>query len=198
MNEDKLISLLRMTEQAESVQENELMALLSDKETRAYYETLVMLKQAFQVSAAAPSNNRFHSILRNHSWSRIVATTVIALFAMGSIVLATVYFWNVRSREIPTAVEEQRSTMDKGLFVDKKSLPADKSKKTYDNEPLEVILSDIANYYGLDVKYSSQQTSSLRMHFVWNPADNINTVIEIFNHFDHIEIYREGNTLYVK
>ena len=65
MNEDKLISLLRMTEQAESVQENELMALLSDKETRAYYETLVMLKQAFQVSAAAPPNNRFE-IIRGH------------------------------------------------------------------------------------------------------------------------------------
>ena len=197
MNEDKLIQLLRMTEQAEFVPDKELSALLNDKESRAYYETLVMLKQAFQVRTVSPSFHNLHSNLRNRTWSRYVATIFIVLFAMGSIVFAAVYFWKGEAREEPTAVEVQKTTMDEEQILDENRHSADTSKKTYENETLEVILSDIAHYYGMDVKYLSPQTPSLRMHFVWNPADDINTVISIFNHFDHIEISREGNILYV-
>ena len=90
MNENNLLLLLRMTEQAESWQEKELKSLLSDKEIRAYYETMVMLKQAFQVKTDTSSVCSLHVPSQNRMWSRYVATIVIALFAVASIVFAAV------------------------------------------------------------------------------------------------------------
>lgn len=197
MNEDKLILLLKMTEQTESLSDKELAVLFSDKEIRGYYETMVLLKQTFQVSAESSSHYSLQSSLRNSRWSRYVATVAIVLLAMGSIILAAVYYWNDGGGEVPLNVETQQTHSVKGQELEKDSLPKDTSKKTYENETLEVILSDIVQFYGLDVKYSNDHTSSLRMHFVWNTSDDIDAVIDIFNHFDHIGIHREGKTLYV-
>lgn len=197
MNENNLLLLLKMTEQAESWQEKELKSLLSDKETRAYYETMVMLKQAFQVKTDTSSVCSLHVPSQNRMWSRYAATILIALFAMASIVFAAVLLWNGKSSEASSAVEWKKTTMEKAKETNEVGPTAEISKKTYVNEPLEVVLSDIARYYGLDVIYSNPHTPILRLHFVWNPNDDIDTVIGFFNHFDNIEINREKNTLYV-
>ena len=197
MNENTLLLLLRMTEQAESWQEKELNSLLSDKETRAYYETMVMLKQAFQMKTDASSVYSLHVPSQNRMWSRYVATIVIALFSVASIVFAAVLLWNGKSSEASSTVEREKTTMEKAKETNEVGPIAEISKKTYVNEPLEVVLSDIARYYGLEVIYSNPHTPTLRLHFVWNPNDDIDTVIGFFNHFDNIEIHREKNNLYV-
>ena len=197
MNENNLLLLLRMTEQAETMQENEFKTLLSDKDTRAYYETMVMLKQAFQVKTDAASVYSLHAPSHNRMWSRYVATVIITLFAMVSIVFAAVLFWNGKSGETSSTVEWKKTTTEKAKEIKEIGPTAKISKKTYVNEPLEVVLSDIARYYGMDVIYSNPHTPTLRLHFVWNPNDDIDTVIGFFNHFDNIEINREKNTLYV-
>lgn len=197
MNENNLLLLLRMTEQAESWQEKELKSLLSDKEIRAYYETMVMLKQAFQVKTDTSSVCSLHVPSQNRMWSRYVATIVIALFAVASIVFAAVLLWNGKSSEASSTVEWEKTTMEKAKEKNEVGSIAEISKKTYVNEPLEVVLSDIALYYGMEVIYSNPHTQTLRLHFVWNPNDDIDTVIGFFNHFDNIEINREKNTLYV-
>ena len=88
--------------------------------------------------------------------------------------------------------------MEKAQVFEENSAPVPMSKITYENETLGVILSDIAQYYGLDIDYANKDIPKLRLHFIWNPADDINTVIALFNHFDHIEINRQGKMLYVK
>lgn len=186
-----------MTEQTDTMSDQQLTTFLNDKEARAYYETMVWLKQAFQTKTDTLSYP-LHEYMHRPSWSRYAATIVIAMLALASCVVAAVYFWNGKSNDTSTSVEMSEPVIEKAQDVEENAISDQISKKTYENETLGVILSDIAQYYGLDVRYSSQDTPSLRLHFIWNPTDDIDTVIELFNHFDHIEINRQGKTLFVK
>ena len=198
MDEDKFMALIGMTERSQSIPETELAAFFSDKETRAYYETMVMLKQSYQVRGADSHIQRLCTIQRNRKWPRYVATIVVALLSMVTIILAAVYWGNYVSKETPLEAEPQQSVIETDDSLGKNEATAAKTKKTYENERLELILSDIASYYDMEVKYSTRETPSLRLHFIWNPTNDIDTVIDIFNHFNHIKIQREGNILYVK
>ena len=197
MNHDKLIQLLRMTEDTDTVSDQQLTAFLNDKEARAYYETMVWLKQAFQTNTETPSLTR-QEYNRRPSWMRYAATIVIALLAVASFVVAAVFLWNGNSHNNSPAVEASEPVIEKGHVVDESTASVHISKKTYENETLGAILSEIAQYYGMDVNYANEDTPSLRLHFIWNPTDDIDTVIDLFNHFNHIEINRQGNTLFIK
>ena len=197
MNEDKLILLLRMTEHTDTVSDQQLSALLNDREIRAYYETMVWLKQAFQTKTETPSLIRQEQN-RRPSWARYAATVVITLLAVASLVVAAVCLSNGKSKDFSPAVETSESVVEKAQVFDGNTAPAIMAKKTYENETLRAILSDLAQYYGMEVSYATQDTPSLRLHFIWNPTDDIDTVIDLFNHFDHIEINRQGKTLFVK
>lgn len=197
MNENQLTHLLRMIDEAETIPDMDLKALLNDKENRAYYETMVMIKQAFHAEPSSSPKNYRLTMHRYRRWPRFVYTVAVALFALVSIVFATVHFWNTGERVAPS-VDEESTVVDQKLTSEGEKTFASIPKKIYDDETLEVILSDMASFYGLEVKYSDRSKSALRLHFVWNPADDIDTVIEIFNHFVKIKISHDGNVLYVK
>lgn len=197
MSDDKIIHLLRMTEHTDTMSEQQLTAFLNDKEARAYYETMVWLKQAFQTNTETPSLIR-QERNRRPSWMRYAAIIVIALLAVASFVVAAVFLWNGNSHQTSPAVEASEPVMEKVQTADESTASVKMSKKTYENETLGAILSEIAQYYGMDVNYANEDKRSLRLHFIWNPSDDIDTVIGLFNHFNHIEINRQGNTLFIK
>lgn len=197
MNDDKIIQLLRMTEQTDTMSDQQLAAFLNDKEVLAYYETMVWVKQSFQAGTNTPSY-QLHEHWRRPLWMRYVATIVIALLAVTSFVVAAVYIWKGNSNETNKTAEITTPAPEKAQVVEENTAQVVMSKMTYENQTLGAILSDIAQYYGMDIHYANEDTPSLRLHFIWNPSDDIDSVIALFNHFDHIEIKRQGNTLYVK
>ena len=58
--------------------------------------------------------------------------------------------------------------------------------KTFDNVPLEKMLPEIAEHYGMKVRFLSEEVKELRLFFTWNPQESIEKVINKLNQFDRL------------
>ncbi len=67
----------------------------------------------------------------------------------------------------------------------------------FDNEPLETILSEIANYYKCQVIFNNNVSKSLRLYFRWNQALTITEVVERLNNFEQINLTIKDATIEV-
>lgn len=68
---------------------------------------------------------------------------------------------------------------------------------TFDNQPLDSILTAMTSYYSYELIFSNENTKSLRLYFKWNQAMPLNEVAEELNNFEHINIRIDHNTLIV-
>ena len=65
----------------------------------------------------------------------------------------------------------------------------------FDNEPLEVIMNQIGDYYGYQIEFKDDYAKSLRLYFRWNKASNIQEIVESLNNFEQIHLTIEGETI---
>ena len=70
--------------------------------------------------------------------------------------------------------------------------------KTFDNVPLGRLLPEIADYYGMKVKFLSEDVKELRLFFTWNPKESIDKVINKLNQFERLNVKRDGQDIVVE
>ena len=68
----------------------------------------------------------------------------------------------------------------------------------FDNVPLEKILTEIANYYHVEVSLQNDDVRHLRFYFVWKAEDGLDHAIEKLNRFESLEIRLEDNMIIVE
>ena len=67
----------------------------------------------------------------------------------------------------------------------------------FENEPLEIIMKEVAKTYGIEVKFNDVNVASLHLYYKFDPSQTLNEVIEQLNTFEQINIRRNGNTLII-
>ena len=65
----------------------------------------------------------------------------------------------------------------------------------FDNEPLEVIMKQIGDFYGYKTEFNSENARALRLYFRWNQASTIQDIAESLNNFEQIHLTIEGKTI---
>ncbi|MCH5318575.1 MAG: DUF4974 domain-containing protein [Paramuribaculum sp.] len=65
----------------------------------------------------------------------------------------------------------------------------------FDNEPLEVIMKQIGDFYGYQIEFKNDYAESLRLYFRWNRAATIQEIVESLNNFEQIHLAIEGETI---
>lgn len=70
--------------------------------------------------------------------------------------------------------------------------------KTFDNVPLNEMLPEIADYYGMKVRFLSAEMKELRLFFTWNPKEPIDKVLSKLNQFERLNVKRDGQNIIVE
>lgn len=69
---------------------------------------------------------------------------------------------------------------------------------TYRDQPLAVIIDQLAGYYGLKVNFSNAASKNLRLYFKWDQNCTPAEVVEQLNNFEQVRITLNGQTLTVE
>ncbi len=193
MNEDKIKSLLDMIEHVEQYSDTEMEHALNDKDTLAFYETIVMVRQALQTKEV-----RGKSLLSHQGYFWKAASVIITLFVVCAIGYAAFHFIGGQSREEPTISSSSVSSSRQAEEVVNKEMEAPMAKTVlFENKTLREVLDNVSETYKVNVRYEEAGLADLRLYFNWDTSEDIQEVLALLNSFDHFHLELEGNTIIV-
>jgi hypothetical protein len=169
--------LLRMTERPQDYTDEELQQLMSDPDMRAYYELMVKAEEGFTQRNTKRDKAR-------RLWK--IAAMFVGIILLSGLTFAAVHILRsqkteVRSQETEAIAYSQPSTLNT-------QLPESDTIRTFENAELQQILSELANYYHLEVDYRNEQARHVRLYTKWNTAAPLSQIVERLNNFEKVNI----------
>ena len=70
--------------------------------------------------------------------------------------------------------------------------------KIFENVAFEQMISEIASYYDLQVKFENNEDKTLRLYYEWNSHSSIENIVKELNQFENVNIELQQNELIVK
>lgn len=140
------------------------------------------------------------------SWRKLAAS-IAGFVLISGIAFAAIHTYIKRSQE-PTLVtadthpEVIKSDSAKQVAA-KDSLTHPKPEKpaihkTLENVAFEQMISEIAAYYDLQVKFENNEDKTLRLYYEWNSHSSIEDIVKELNQFENVNIELQQNELIVK
>ena len=140
------------------------------------------------------------------SWRKLAAS-IAGFVLISGIAFAAIHTYIKRSQE-PTQVtadthpEVIKSDSAKQVAA-KDSLTHPKPEKpaihkTFENVAFEQMISEIASYYDLQVKFENNEDKTLRLYYEWNSHSSIENIVKELNQFENVNIELQQNELIVK
>lgn len=140
------------------------------------------------------------------SWRKLAAS-IAGFVLISGIAFAAIHTYIKRSQE-PTQItadthpEVIKSDSAKQVAA-KDSLAHPKPEKpaihkTFENVAFEQMISEIASYYDLQVKFENNEDKTLRLYYEWNSHSSIENIVKELNQFENVNIELQQNELIVK
>ena len=213
---DKTERLLEALNNPEKYSSLEIEEMLQDTEVKEFFDLLDKTKSSLQPIPSTDIedewanfknknlNKRKSALLSFKTFfSRKIAAsvtvTIISITAFAAIVGISVGSLNNKENVLS---EKEVATTNEVIINQKGDIqaPADspiQSLETvvFDNEPLEVIIKQIGDFYGYKIEFKNDNAKSLRLYFRWNQISTIQEIIESLNNFEQIQFIIEGNTI---
>ena len=141
------------------------------------------------------------------SWRKLAAS-IAGFVLISGIAFAAIHTYIKRSSQEPTQViadthpeviksdsAKQVAATD-SLTHPKPEKPA--IHKTFENVAFEQMISEIASYYDLQVKFENNEDKTLRLYYEWNSHSSIENIVKELNQFENVNIELQQNELIVK
>ena len=214
---DKFEKILDIIDHQEKYSDEEIREILQDEECRKLYQTMVEVDSAFESpSPIINVDEEWEKFSQEHqlqeashpitSWRKLAAS-IAGFVLISAIAFAAIHTYIKRSQE-PTQVtadthpEAIKSDSAKQVAA-KDSLTHPKPEKpvihkTFENVAFEKMLSEIASYYDLQVKFENNEDKTLRLYYEWNSHSNIENIVKELNQFENVNIELQQNELIVK
>ena len=221
MNKDeKRLMLFDMQEHPEKYTDEQVERLLADEEAQKFLRDLAMARMAGKKSTPkkvdvdkawkefSEKHNKAKSISNGtntsyHNRMQIAASIIGIIFLSGVALAAMQNGWLKFAAS--DKVADNKAVTEQ---TDKSGLSADDSLKAvtaepkdsldmkpvvFDNTELGTILTQMADFYHVKVRYDNADTKHVRLFFNWNKTKTLEQNLEILNAFDRIQIeYAEG------
>lgn len=215
---DKFEKILDIIDHQEKYSDEEIREILQDEECRKLYQTMVEVDSALESpSPIINVDEEWEKFSQEHqlqekathpitSWRKLAASIADFVLISG-IAFAAIHTYIKRSQE-PTQVtadthpEVIKSDSAKQVAA-KDSLTHPKPEKpaihkTFENVAFEQMLSEIASYYDLQVKFENNEDKTLRLYYEWNSHSSIENIVKELNQFENVNIELQQNELIVK
>ena len=224
---DKFEKILDIIDHQEKYSDEEIREILQDEECRKLYQTMMEVDSALEnPSPIINVDEEWEKFSQEHqlqeeatqnaaqeaashpitSWRKLAAS-IAGFVLISGIAFAAIHTYIKRSQE-PTQV-----TADTHLEVIKsdsaKQVAATDSlthpkpekpaiHKTFENVAFEQMISEIASYYDLQVKFENNEDKTLRLYYEWNSHSSIENIVKELNQFENVNIELQQNELIVK
>lgn len=224
---DKFEKILDIIDHQEKYSDEEIREILQDEECRKLYQTMMEVDSALEnPSPIINVDEEWEKFSQEHqlqeeatqnaaqeaashpitSWRKLAAS-IAGFVLISGIAFAAIHTYIKRSQE-PTQVtadthpEVIKSDSAKQVAA-KDSLAHPKPEKpaihkTFENVAFEQMISEIASYYDLQVKFENNEDKTLRLYYEWDSHLSIENIVKELNQFDNVNIELQQNELIVK
>lgn len=224
---DKFEKILDIIDHQEKYSDEKIHEILQDEECRKLYQTMVEVDSALESpSPIINVDEEWEKFSQEHqlqeeatqnaaqeaashpitSWRKLAAS-IAGFVLISGIAFAAIHTYIKRSQE-PTQVtadthpEVIKSDSAKQVAA-KDSLAHPKPEKpaihkTFENVAFEQMISEIASYYDLQVKFENNEDKTLRLYYEWDSHLSIENIVKELNQFENVNIELQQNELIVK
>lgn len=196
MKEDKIERLLRAMENPGDFTDEELERLFEDEELRDCYNLAIKAEQGFR---QRDHRDRSLDFVQNHGpvpmISRIwlkVAAVFIGLIMLSGIAIAAIQY--IRYIDDKQTLQKTPVATTRQQPVAESEAPAD-TLRTFENEELEDILSEVADYYHLRTQYRDDEIRHIRLYIKWNKNQGAEAMVERLNGFEKVNVSLDKDLL---
>ena len=214
---DKFEKILDIIDHQEKYSDEEIREILQDEECRKLYQTMVEVDSALESpSPIINVDEEWEKFSQKHqlqevshpitSWRKLAAS-IAGFVLISCIAFAAIHTYIKRSQEpiqitADTHPEVIKSDSAKQVAA-KDSLTHPKPEKpaihkTFENVAFEQMISEIASYYDLQVKFENNEDKTLRLYYEWNSHSSIENIVKELNQFENVNIELQQNELIVK
>lgn len=140
------------------------------------------------------------------SWRKLAAS-IAGFVLISGIAFAAIHTYIKRSQETTQVTADTHPEVIKSdsakQVAAKDSLTHPKPEKpaihkTFENVAFEQMISEIASYYDLQVKFENNEDKTLRLYYEWNSHSSIENIVKELNQFENVNIELQQNELIVK
>ncbi len=203
MNKDeKRLMLFDMQEHPEKYTDEQVERLLADEEAQEFLRDLAMARMAGKKATPkkvdvdkawkefSEKHNKAKSISNGANTSyrnrMQIAASIIGIIFLSGIALAAVQNGWLKFAASDKVADNKAVTAEPKDSLDMKPV-------VFDNAELGTILTQMADFYHVKVRYDNADTQHVRLFFNWNKTKTLELNLEILNAFDRIQIeYAEG------
>jgi len=203
---DKIRLLLDMHEHPENYTDEQLAAMLDDD----LQEQLATAKRAM-TDAPEPDVDaewqRFEQThfapVKNYRWLK-VAAIFLGVLMLSAFTYAAIQAVRAHQPEPQQPVTEQVEKTDSPVEISSATATqsidsiSEGQPVTFDNVPLETIISDIAARNQMQVEFRNEEARDLRFYFELHPGEDLSSIFQRLNMFDRVSVSIEGNTIVVE
>lgn len=210
---DKYELVLDIMEHPGNYTSDRLAEILSDSEIREIYNILSKTESALKTvedadvdaewadfSAKYPMSRRprfMWSGSRAASIAAIVGTSIVAV-AAGIAVNVAVLDQTPEPIDDSVIVAPAVAAMTDGTIITRDdSVKGSIAPVMFEDESLEKIVREIAEAYGVEVRFDNIDAASLHLYYKFNPLLPLDEIVEQLNTFEQINIARQDNLLIV-
>ena len=215
---DKFEKILDIIDHQEKYSDEEIREILQDEECRKLYQTMVEVDSALESpSPIINVDEEWEKFSQEHqlqeeathpitSWRKLAAS-IAGLVLISGIAFAAIHTYIKRSQETTQVIADTHPEVIKSnsakQVAAKDSLTHPKPEKpaihkTFENVAFEQMISEIASYYDLQVKFENNEDKTLRLYYEWNSHSSIENIVKELNQFENVNIELQQNELIVK
>ena len=213
---DKTDRLLDAMNNPEKYSFAEIEEMLRDAETKEIFDLLDKTKSSLQPVSTPDidvewdkfkDNNYYKkksSVLRLSAFfsRKIAASVIVAIISITAVAaIIGISVSSLNNKENVTSEKEVEAT--KEIITNQEdsiNTPSDSPIQSFetvifDNEPFEVIMKQIGDFYGYKTEFNSENARLLRLYFRWNQDSPIQVIVESLNNFEQIHLTIDGKTI---
>ena len=214
---DKFEKILDIIDHQEKYSDEEIREILQDEECRKLYQTMMEVDSALESPSPINVDEEWEKFSQEHqlqekathpitSWRKLAAS-IAGFVLIAGIAFAAIHTYIKRSQETTQVTADTHPKVIKSdsakqvaatdsLTHPKPEKPA--IHKTFENVAFEQMLSEIASYYDLQVKFENNEDKTLRLYYEWNSHSSIENIVKELNQFENVNIELQQNELIVK
>lgn len=137
---------------------------------------------------------------------RNIAAACIGLLCLSGVAFASIaivgHYSRVEEKPVTevtdSVVQNQKNDTVAAPVVSVVKESTDSIPTVYENAELQTILADISKAYGVEVEYQQEPSRYIRLYLQIKKEDGLDGAIGLLNHFEKVNIRKEGNKLIVE
>ena len=203
---DRLLQMLELPQQytAEEWQE-----ILADDECRELYTLMSKTQSAIDAARADEEvtdemiDAEWQHLAKPHSGMPTLlkmAAMFIGVLMLSGIAFAAIHIVNQRiggeeNHRNDSLIQQDDRPTQSASMISSDTIP---QPRIFENVALDEIVAEIAQYYNKVADIQNNQAHELRLYYKWNRGNDIRSIIDDLNHFNHVNLAVEDDRLIVK